>query len=78
MGSLRRECLDHILIHQGKHLERVVKEYPVYCNQARLHQGIGQHIPGQYDLPKSTSGGITSKAILGGLHHNYSRVPHLN
>jgi putative transposase len=78
MGSLRRECLDHILIHQGKHLERVVKEYTVYYNQAQPHQGIGQRIPGPYDLPKSTSGGITSMAILGGLHPSYSRAPYLH
>jgi putative transposase len=80
MGSLRRECLDHVLFHDGKHVQRVVKEYTVYYNQARPHQGIGQRIPGQYDLPKSrpTSGRIRSKAILGGLHHSYSRVTYLN
>jgi transposase InsO family protein len=35
IGSLRRECLDHILIHDDKHLERVVKEYTIYFNQER-------------------------------------------
>jgi hypothetical protein len=80
MGSLRRECLDHILIHEGRHLERVVKEYTAYFNQERPHQGIDQRIPNYYDLPKSkpTSGRITSKAILGGLHHSYSRATYLN
>src|SRR5260221_13556152 len=37
MGSLRRECMDHILIHDDKHLERAVKEYTAYFNQARPH-----------------------------------------
>ena len=80
IGSLRRECLDHILIHDGKHLERVVKEYTIYFNQERPHQGIGQRIPNQYELPKSKSisGRIKSKAILGGLHHSYSRTIYLN
>jgi len=80
MGSLRRECMDHILIHDDKHLERAVKEYTAYFNQERPHQGIGQRIPDQYDLSKSkpVSGRITSKAILGGLHHSYSRTAHLN
>jgi hypothetical protein len=80
MGSLRRECLDHILIHDDKHLERVVKEYTAYFNQERPHQGIGQRIPNHYDLPKSkpTRGQVTSKAILGGLHHSYSRTTYLN
>ena len=48
MGSLRRECLDHTLIHQGQHLQRVVNEYIVYFNQERPHQGIDQRIPDRY------------------------------
>lgn len=80
MGSLRRECLDHILIHEDRHLERITKEYIAYFNQERPHQGIEQRIPDQYELPRSkpTSGRITSKAILGGLHHSYSRTTYLN
>ena len=80
MGSLRRECLDHILIHEGRHLERVLTEYTAYFNHERPHQGIDQRIPDQYDLSRSkpTSGHITSKTILGGLHHSYSRTMYLN
>ena len=80
MGSLRRECMDHILIHDDKHLERVVKEYTTYFNQERPHQGIGQRIPEYSDLSKSkpTSGWIISSVILGGLHHSYSRTTYLN
>jgi putative transposase len=65
MGSLRRECLGHVLIHDDTHLLWVAKEYTAYFNQERLHQGIEQRIPDQYELPKSkpTSGRITSKAI---------------
>ena len=80
IGSLRRECLDHILFHDGKHVQRVVREYMAYYNQERPHQGIGQRIPNHYDLlkSKSTRGRITSKAILGGLHHSYARASCLN
>ena len=39
IGSLGRECLDHILIHDDKHLEQVVKENTAYFNQERPHQG---------------------------------------
>ena len=80
MGSLRRECLDHILIHDDKHLLRVAKEYTGYFNEERPHQGIAQTIPDQYDLTRSkpTRGKVTSKAILGGLHHSYSRATYLN
>ncbi len=79
MGSLRRECLDHTLILHSRHLTRVVKEYASYFNQERPHQGIAQRIPNFFDQPKECSKGrITSKAILGGLHHGYSRVAYLN
>jgi len=80
MGSLRRECMDHILIHDDHHLRQVVTEYTAYFNQERPHQEIDQRVPNHYDLPKSkpVSGCITSKAILGGLHHGYSRMAYLN
>jgi len=80
MRSLRRECKDHILIYGDKQLERVTTEYTSYFNQERPHQGIEQRIPDWYDQTRSkpTSGRITSKAILGGLHHSYSRAVYLN
>ena len=75
MGSLRRECLNHALILNDRHLLRVVREYTHYFNQERPHQGIGQRIPDHYDRPVSSpTGNISSKAFLGGLHHGYSRV----
>src|SRR5262245_7569995 len=45
LGSVRRECLDHILILSEAHLRRVLKEYALYFNRARPHQGIGQRLP---------------------------------
>ena len=80
MGSLRRECLDHVLFHDGKHVQRVVREYTAYYNQERPHQGIGQRIPNYYELPKSkpTGGRIRSKAILGGLNHSHTRATYFN
>jgi len=79
MGSLRRECLDHVLVHHGKHLQQVVNEYTIYFNQERPHQGIDQRILGHYDLPRSKpTGRIRSKEILGGLHHSYVRANGLN
>ena len=72
LGSLRRECLDHILILDERHLHHTVKEYVRYFNMARPHQGIEQHIPCPPEsLPHS--GKIVSLPILGGLHHDYRR-----
>jgi transposase InsO family protein len=78
MGSLRRECFDHMLILQGRQLQRLVNEYTDYYNQERPHQGIGQQIPNHYALPASNpTGNISSRAILGGLHHSYFRATNL-
>ena len=76
LGSVRRECLDHVLVLGERHLRRVLREYVAYCNTARPHQGIGQAIPA---VPESApaagpSGPIMSIPVLGGLHHAYCRA----
>ena len=76
LGSVRRECLDHLLILHEKQLQRVLNAYVHYFNQARPHQSIKQQIP----EPKAgsvpahqASGKILSFPVLGGLHHDYRR-----
>jgi putative transposase len=76
LGTLRRECLDHILVLGEGHLRRVLREYVAYFNTARPHQGIGQGVP---SVPKSASpacpaGPIVAIPVLGGLHHDYQRA----
>jgi putative transposase len=74
LGSVRRECLDHVVVLGARHLERVLRELCFsYFNRARLHQGIGQRIP--LGSP-SASGGrkIVAVPVLGGLHHDYRRA----
>ncbi len=73
MGSLRRECLDYMLILSEQHLRRIVREYITYFNQARPHQGLHQRIPCNPPLPKETDGEIVGIPVLGGLHHDYRR-----
>jgi putative transposase len=69
VGSVRRECTDHMLILGERHLHRVVKEYVEYYNSARPHQGIGQAIPHRASPPASVqqapppSGESNSKVI---------------
>jgi putative transposase len=76
VGSVRRECLDHLLILQEKQLDRVLHAYGEYFNRARPHQGINQLIPERYGgpvPPHRDDGKILSLPILGGLHHDYRR-----
>jgi putative transposase len=73
MGSLRRECLDHILILSDKQLRRRVKEYGRYYNEDRPHQEINECLPIEPEPPLPRTGTILAQPILGGLHHAYSR-----
>src|SRR5215467_1255880 len=76
LGSVRRECLDHLLILQENQLHRVLNAYVRYFNRARPHQGIKQQIPEPptQPLPPAPTGGkILSFPVLGGLHHDYRR-----
>lgn len=73
IGSLRRECLDHMLILNEKQLRRVVREYVCYFNEDRPHQGIDQRIPSTPPSSPTVKGEIVARPVLGGLHHAYSR-----
>jgi hypothetical protein len=73
MGTLRRECLDHIIILNEKHLRSVLSEYiDGYYNVSRTHMSLNKDSP--IHRPVQTHGKIVSKPILGGLHHVYTRV----
>jgi putative transposase len=71
IGSIRRECLDHIIPLNEAHLRRVLGEYVGYYNLARSHQALDGNAP----EPRATEtvGGVVATPVLGGLHHRYSR-----
>jgi len=69
LGSVRRECLDHLFILQEKQLQRVLGAYVQYFNQVRPHQGNKQHIPEHFSEPfplDNKRGTIHSLPVLGG------------
>ncbi len=78
LGSVRRECLDHILIRGDARLRRVLGEYATYFNTARPHQGLQQRTPEASTALRllRPEPGKTVRAIpvLGGLHHMYQHV----
>ena len=72
IGSIRRECLDHLVVFDEGHLRRVLKNYASYYNRVRTHLALDKDAP---DLRRPQRlGPIASIAILGGLHHHYVRV----
>ncbi len=77
LGSVRRECLDHILVVSDVHLHRVLAEYTRYFNRSRPHQGINQRLPGSEESPGpsgSATGRVLAFPVLGCLHHDYRRA----
>jgi len=77
LGTVRHECLDHMLVLGEAHLRRVLREYVAYFNGARPHQGLRQRIPSctEGSVLRSWPGGkIQAIPVLGGLHHTYQRA----
>ena len=72
IGTLRRECLDQILIFGEAHLRRVLSAYAAYYNQARTHLALGKDAPLHRAVQRS--GAIATIPILAGLHHQYVRI----
>jgi len=76
IGSLRRECLDHILLLGEGHLQRVLAEYASYFNGARPHQGIDQRRPSAFSSPALSpdlvpEAAVEGRWVLGGLQQDY-------
>src|SRR6201993_2035335 len=72
IGSIRRECLDHVVVLGEEHLRRILKSYADYYNGVRTHRSLNKDAP--VSRPVQRSGVISSDALLGGLHHRYARV----
>ncbi len=73
IGTIRRECLDHVIIFNAGHLRRVLDEYVVYYNESRTHLGIEKDCPVHRPVQSIDEGEILAAPILGGLHHTYRR-----
>jgi len=72
IGSIRRECLDHVIVLGEAHLHRILKSYADYYNTVRTHRSLHKDAP--ISRPIHQTGIIRSHPILGGLHHHYVRV----
>jgi transposase InsO family protein len=72
IGSIRRECVDHLVVLGEAHLRRALRAYARYYNDIRTHRSLDKDAP--VSRPVQRTGIISSHAILGGLHHHYVRV----
>jgi transposase InsO family protein len=72
IGSIRRECLDHIVVFGEAHVRRTLASYAGYYNHFRTHLSLAKHAP--LVRPVERSGDVIARPILGGLHHQYCRI----
>ena len=72
IGSIRRECVDHLIVMGEAHLRRILQSYARYYNEIRTHRSLNKDAPISRAVQRI--GIVKSHAILGGLHHHYVRI----
>ena len=73
IGSIRRECLDHVIVLNERHLRRVLSSYFQYHHDARTHLSLNKDCPRPRLIQSPSSGNIIALPEVGGLHHRYER-----
>ena len=72
IGTLRRECLDHLIVLNEQHLRAILREFVAYYNADRPHRTLKLEPP--VSTMRADTGRIRSRPVLGGLHHVYGRA----
>jgi hypothetical protein len=73
MGSLRRECLDHVIVLGERHLRRLLTAYLTDDHEARTHLALEKDAPTTRRIQMPTEGPVVARPEVGGLHHRYER-----
>jgi len=73
VGSIRRECLDHVIVLGEKHLRRILRSYFDYYGQSRTHLSLGKDAPLARRVQPPEAGIVVELPQVGGLHHRYER-----
>jgi len=74
IGSVRRECLDHLIVLSERHLLRILGEYFEYYHRSRRYQSLDANSPDPRNVESSDDRRVVGTAVLGGLHHTYRRA----
>ena len=73
IGSIRRECLNHVVIFDERHLRRILSSYVQYYHRTRTHLSLDKDCPQTRPISPPTGGKIIAFPEIGGLHHRYER-----
>ncbi len=74
IGSIRRECLDHVIVLDERHLYRILRSYLDYYTRSRTHLSLDRNAPIERDVEPPCHGRVVSIPQVGGLHHRYRRA----
>jgi transposase InsO family protein len=74
IGSIRRECLNHVIIFNERHLRRLLKSYATYYHEARTHLSMDKQSPVPRSIEPPEQGKVVAIPHVGGLHHEYRRA----
>ena len=74
IGSVRRECLNHVLVLSERHLRRILVRYFAYYHRARTHLSLDKDAPDGRPVQLPATGPIVEIPEVGGLHHHYVRL----
>ena len=72
IGSVYRECVDHVVVFGERHLRHLLLSYKTYYNETRTHLSLSKDAPSRRAV--QATGHILRAPILGGLHHQYGRM----
>jgi transposase InsO family protein len=74
IGSIRRECQDHVIVLGEAHLKRILRSYFSYHHQARCHRALDGNAPIPREVEPPERGRVAAIPAVGGLHHRYTRA----
>ncbi|MCZ6828720.1 MAG: integrase core domain-containing protein [Gammaproteobacteria bacterium] len=74
IGSIPRDCLDHVIVLNERHLRRILREYFTYYHTSRTHLSLNKDPPESRAVESVVSGNIVALPRVGGLHHRYTRI----
>ncbi len=74
IGSIRRECLHHVIVLDERHLRRILREYVDYYHSCRTHLSLQKDAPVSRPVEPPEMGNVTAIPKVGGLHHQYTRL----
>ena len=74
IGTLRRECFDHVIVWNERHARQLIRDAVVYYNEDRTHMALGKNTPSGRGVESAESGKIVALTRVSGLHHRYTRI----